>query len=100
MIIAASGHTDVIILSGDVHCGEMLHAVCKSPASAARYKAADIGGAELHLHEFTSSGLSHTFTQFVDLTVDKGGALQTISRGYHHDLVYNLYQVQIMVCTG
>ena len=84
LVVARARTTNVLLLSGDVHSGEILHAKCSG------------NGVETqHIFEATSSGLSHTFTYLLDKVTKESGeqvfAIQ--SRGLHFNLIYNFYQV-------
>lgn len=101
-IISDAVSPNLVLLSGDVHmaeisqvwcdmilkwcscCTDACQAVCLS-SDATSYR---------HLWEFSSSGMSHTFTTFLaDEDPDKPGQKNIQSRGWLMDTLFNLYQV-------
>eukprot|EP00597_Dinobryon_sp_UTEXLB2267_P009087 CAMPEP_0170090986 /NCGR_PEP_ID=MMETSP0019_2-20121128/24701_1 /TAXON_ID=98059 /ORGANISM="Dinobryon sp., Strain UTEXLB2267" /LENGTH=327 /DNA_ID=CAMNT_0010310659 /DNA_START=559 /DNA_END=1539 /DNA_ORIENTATION=- len=83
--LVASARPPVVLLSGDVHMAEASKALCTATTANSTRK--------FDLWEFTSSGLSHTFTKVIGSgpKPSEGGLLQ-VSRGWIHELLWTYYQ--------
>ena len=102
---------NVLLLSGDVHMAEVSQAVCFD-SQEGQHQHQDHETTFRHLWEFSSSGMSHTFTTFLNtytassasvLTEGReggGGALpkDVRTRGWLMNSLFNLYQVCVCVC--
>jgi alkaline phosphatase D len=85
--------TDVVIISGDIHCAEISQVRCSpsSPSSSGRKE-------EVSLVEFTSSGLSHTFAKIINWQEMKKQGLESSqiimqTRSWAAELVSLLYHL-------
>lgn len=109
LVALAGSHTNIVLLSGDVHSAEFSQATCTiTPSDSHKVPTS------LSLLEFTSSGLSHTFTHRIDrqqsIQVAKAKKQQKTqdtkdavfvnhlpkliySRGFVAEALYNVYQV-------
>ena len=97
-MIANAAAPNIFILSGDVHTGEVLQSKCrfKNESDYPFYE-------QFRLYEFTSSGLTHTFTKTTPFAVEsaqKGSdpalfsPMSTFyqrSRGIFHEMVYDMF---------
>lgn len=89
MLVTASKDTDVVILSGDVHCAEVLHARCSNTINDDAYS----------MFEFTSSGISQTFLfkgeTRSSLTIPPPTTIPVFRRAYFglFNFIYQMYQV-------
>lgn len=83
---------NLVLLSGDVHTAEVLQAKCRYVHEDGQNKAAATDQLEdFRLFEFTSSGLSHTFSK---TTRKKGSANTRVlehSKGLLFEVAYDMY---------
>lgn len=93
-MVANAAAPNVVFLSGDIHTGEILQHKCAWVDSSSNEQAVVGGTEQFRLFEFTSSGLSHTFTK----TTPKANPDQALkpkslqqSKGLLLEIVYDLY---------
>lgn len=90
---------NLVLLSGDVHTGEVLQSKCRYVHDDDRD---GIGGlstaSEFRLYEFTSSGLSHTFSKTTrkaseirNKALPEGQYVEQVSKGRLYELAYDMY---------
>lgn len=93
LVSRASVHTNVVLLSGDVHCAEIMQAKCKLPS---------LVDTTFPLWELTSSGLTHTTVEYIvqadgapDAHGHAGGGFPTIAkRGILPQFLASFYTVR------
>jgi alkaline phosphatase D len=79
--LITSAPSKVVIISGDIHTGEILQAKCKCPE-----------GRDFRLLEVTSSGLSHTFTKTILSTPSsQQSTTSEKSKGTLFEFMYDMY---------
>jgi len=78
LIARARQHSELVLISGDVHIGEFMQVTCSSP-----------GGSSFPLWELTSSGLSHSVTK----VLHPNSSQDYYVRSPIVTFLYSLYQV-------
>jgi hypothetical protein len=81
--LITSSPSKVVVISGDIHTGEILQAKCKCRSE----------GRDLRLLEVTSSGLSHTFTKTTPFLTPSSqhSGIKENSKGILFEYAYDMY---------